>query len=224
MRALPRTYYTLVIVDNASDRIVGVGAVFIERKFLRGLGSVGHIEDIAVDKSQQGKKLGLRIIQALTHISENSGCYKTILNCSDANIRTWSSTVRRERGAHSALRFTQLSTKSVASRKRKTRWWVTLFLWWVVVLNLTSWTLSGQVCARTLSQPKTVNPILSAPYHMDFFLHTSTYFTFPLVHSTIVSVTILDIGIESLYYQSSVDILKRIWFSVEVGTRVAFET
>ncbi|KAG8221509.1 hypothetical protein J3R82DRAFT_1724 [Butyriboletus roseoflavus] len=86
MRAAPRTYYTLVIVDNASDRIVGVGCVFIERKFLRGLGSVGHIEDIAVDKSQQGKKLGQRIIQALTHISENSGCYKTILNCSDANI------------------------------------------------------------------------------------------------------------------------------------------
>jgi len=86
MRAAPKTYYTLVIVDNASDRIVGVGCVFIERKFLRGLGSVGHIEDIAVDKNQQGKKLGQRIIQALTHISENNGCYKTILNCNDSNI------------------------------------------------------------------------------------------------------------------------------------------
>lgn len=87
IRSAPRTYYTLVIVDKASDQIVGVGCVFIERKFLRGLGSVGHIEDIAVDKKQQGKKLGLRIIQALTYISENSGCYKTILNCSDNNIR-----------------------------------------------------------------------------------------------------------------------------------------
>ncbi|KAK0186498.1 acyl-CoA N-acyltransferase [Armillaria mellea] len=77
---------SIVIIDKASDRIVGVGCVFIERKFLRSLGSVGHIEDIAVDKNQQGKKLGLRIIQALTYISENSGCYKTILNCSDANI------------------------------------------------------------------------------------------------------------------------------------------
>ncbi|TFK86428.1 acyl-CoA N-acyltransferase [Polyporus arcularius HHB13444] len=86
LRAAPRTYYGIVIVDKASDRIVAVGTVFIERKFLRGLGSVGHIEDIAVDKSQQGKKLGLRIIQALTGISENSGCYKTILNCSDSNI------------------------------------------------------------------------------------------------------------------------------------------
>lgn len=70
-----------------------MGCIFIERKFLRGLGSVGHIEDIAVDASQQGKKLGLRIIQALTTISEGMGCYKTILNCSDKNIResraTW---------------------------------------------------------------------------------------------------------------------------------------
>ncbi|TBU28443.1 hypothetical protein BD311DRAFT_321611 [Dichomitus squalens] len=87
LRAAPRTYYPIVIVDRASDRIVAVGTVFVERKFLRGLGAVGHIEDIAVDKGQQGKKLGLRVIQALTAISENSGCYKTILNCSDSNIR-----------------------------------------------------------------------------------------------------------------------------------------
>ena len=87
MRDAPHTYYQIVVVDKASDEIVGVGCVFIEKKFLRGLGSVGHIEDIAVDKKQQGKKIGLRIINALTHISESSGCYKTILNCSDDNIR-----------------------------------------------------------------------------------------------------------------------------------------
>jgi glucosamine-phosphate N-acetyltransferase len=81
------TYYILVIVSRETDRIVGTGGVFIERKFLRGLGRVGHIEDIAVAREMQGKKLGLRIIEALTYISENAGCYKTILNCSDANIR-----------------------------------------------------------------------------------------------------------------------------------------
>ncbi|KAJ3828643.1 acyl-CoA N-acyltransferase, partial [Lentinula raphanica] len=86
MRSAPSTYYTVVIINRSTDMIVGVGSVFIERKFLRGLGSVGHIEDIAVDKDQQGKKLGLRIIQALTYISENYGCYKTILNCNDSNI------------------------------------------------------------------------------------------------------------------------------------------
>jgi len=82
----PNTYYTVVIVSKEIDQIVAVGSLFIEQKFTRNLGRVGHIEDIAVDKRVQGHRLGLRIIQALTGISEKQGCYKTILNCSDANI------------------------------------------------------------------------------------------------------------------------------------------
>ena len=67
-------YISLVIVDKTTDSIVDVGTVFMERKFLRGLGTVGYIEGIAVDKKQQGKKLGLRIVDALTYyIGENSG-------------------------------------------------------------------------------------------------------------------------------------------------------
>jgi glucosamine-phosphate N-acetyltransferase len=81
------SYYILVVVSRETDHIVGTGGVFLERKFLRGLGRVGHIEDIAVAHEMQGKKLGLRIIQALTHISEEVGCYKTILNCNENNIR-----------------------------------------------------------------------------------------------------------------------------------------
>jgi len=81
-----QVYFPIVIVSKANDKVVGTGTVFMERKFLRGLGTVGHIEDIVVDKSQQGKKLGLRIIQTLTSISEALGAYKTILNCSDHNI------------------------------------------------------------------------------------------------------------------------------------------
>jgi len=49
------------------------------------LGLTGHIEDIAVAKDQQGKKLGLRIIQALDFIAKEVGCYKTILDCSETN-------------------------------------------------------------------------------------------------------------------------------------------
>ena len=79
-------YYTVVIVSRATDTIVGTGTVFMEQKFTRNLGKVGHIEDIVVDKSMQGHKLGMRIINALTGISEAMGCYKTILNCNDDNI------------------------------------------------------------------------------------------------------------------------------------------
>ncbi|KAK3943909.1 acyl-CoA N-acyltransferase [Diplogelasinospora grovesii] len=80
-------YFILVVEDTNGDanRIVGTGALIVERKFIHNLGSVGHIEDIAVAKDQQGKKLGLRIIQALDYIAEKTACYKTILDCSEAN-------------------------------------------------------------------------------------------------------------------------------------------
>ncbi|ORY60654.1 acetyltransferase [Pseudomassariella vexata] len=80
-------YYVLVIeeVRDGKPTIVGTGALIVERKFIHSLGLVGHIEDIAVAKDQQGKKLGLRLIQALDFIAEKVGCYKTILDCSEAN-------------------------------------------------------------------------------------------------------------------------------------------
>ncbi|KAF2130863.1 glucosamine 6-phosphate N-acetyltransferas-like protein [Dothidotthia symphoricarpi CBS 119687] len=84
MAARNDSYYLLCITDS-SDKIVGTGALIVERKFIHCLGVVGHIEDIAVAKDQQGKKLGLRIIQALDFVAEKVGCYKTILDCSEAN-------------------------------------------------------------------------------------------------------------------------------------------
>jgi glucosamine-phosphate N-acetyltransferase len=77
-------YFLLSILDPA-HKIVGTGALIVERKFIHNLGLVGHIEDIAVSKDQQGMKLGLRIIQALDYVAEKVGCYKSILDCSEAN-------------------------------------------------------------------------------------------------------------------------------------------
>ncbi|CAD0109147.1 unnamed protein product [Aureobasidium uvarum] len=57
--------YHILVILNGDNKIVGTGALI-----------VGHIEDIAVAKDQQGKKLGLRIIQALDHVAEKVGCYK----------------------------------------------------------------------------------------------------------------------------------------------------
>lgn len=45
---------------------------------------MGHIEDIAVAKDQQGKKLGLSIIQALDYVAEKVGCYKVGVVAADA--------------------------------------------------------------------------------------------------------------------------------------------
>jgi len=41
----------------------------LERKFIRGNGVVGHIEDIATAAEAQGKGLGKRVIEALTAVA-----------------------------------------------------------------------------------------------------------------------------------------------------------
>lgn len=81
------SYYIIVIEDTSRTEksVVATGALITERKFIHSLGAVGHIEDIAVAADQQGKKLGLRLLQALDHIAEQVGCYKSILDCSEKN-------------------------------------------------------------------------------------------------------------------------------------------
>lgn len=75
MNACKDTYYVLVICDK-DGWVVGTGSLIVERKFIHGLGKVGHVEDISVRKDQQGKKLGLKLIQALEGVGRGVGCYK----------------------------------------------------------------------------------------------------------------------------------------------------
>ncbi len=121
MRSETATYYILVVVSRETDQIVASGGVFVERKFLRGLGRVGHIEDIAVAREMQGKKLGLRMIQALTQISEDVGCYKTILNCNENNIGTFYASVPAGKAVPLTKIF-QRFTRSVAMRNGRSKW------------------------------------------------------------------------------------------------------
>ncbi len=53
-------YFVIVIEELSSSKIVASGTVLVEKKFIRGCGSVGHIEDIVVHDSQRGKSYGKR--------------------------------------------------------------------------------------------------------------------------------------------------------------------
>lgn len=79
-------YFICVVVSKETDQLVATGTVFLEPKFLRSLATAAHIEDIAVDKSTQGKGVGKILISALTAIAEKTGAYKTFLDCSDDNV------------------------------------------------------------------------------------------------------------------------------------------
>lgn len=80
------SYYVIVFENVATRRIVGAGTVMIEKKFIHNCGSVGHIEDIVVDSSTRGKKLGKKIIEQLKHICSEVGAYKVILDCGEHNV------------------------------------------------------------------------------------------------------------------------------------------
>ncbi|GAB2272177.1 Glucosamine-phosphate N-acetyltransferase-like protein [Dionaea muscipula] len=74
-----------VIEDKGSGKLVATGSVFIEKKFTRSCGKVGHIEDVVVDATVRGMHLGKEIIDFLTKHAQLMGCYKVILDCKEEN-------------------------------------------------------------------------------------------------------------------------------------------
>jgi len=102
------TYFTVVIL-NEFDRVVAVGSVIVEKKLIHKLGSVGHIEDIAVARTEQGKKLGLRLIHALTDIGRSQGAYKVILDCSEHNAAFYEKCGYVRAGVEMSLKFNESS-------------------------------------------------------------------------------------------------------------------
>ncbi|PON83097.1 FkbH domain containing protein [Trema orientale] len=74
-----------VIEDDQSGKIIATGSVFIEKKFIRNCGKVGHVEDVVVDSNARGLQLGKQIVGFLTDHAQSVGCYKVILDCNDEN-------------------------------------------------------------------------------------------------------------------------------------------
>lgn len=73
----------IIAVAELNGKIVGATTLLIESKFIHNGGTVGHIEDVVVDKNFQGEKIGEKIINYLLEVAKNRDCYKTILDCTD---------------------------------------------------------------------------------------------------------------------------------------------
>lgn len=71
---------TKIVVIESKNKIVATGKIFIETKFYD---SVGHIEDIVVDKNYRKLGLGKKIIEHLVKHAKNQNCYKVILSAND---------------------------------------------------------------------------------------------------------------------------------------------
>ena len=81
----PDTYYVLCFVHTETGKIVASASLIVERKFLRNAGMVGHVEDVVVDPECKGQSLGKIMIQGLSELGMQRGCYKVILDCDAKN-------------------------------------------------------------------------------------------------------------------------------------------
>ena len=84
-RNLGQNHQIHVIENCKTNKIVATGTLFVEQKLIRNYGKVGHIEDIVVDESCRGYGLGKKMIEYLSDIGKDLGCYKCILDCDDKN-------------------------------------------------------------------------------------------------------------------------------------------
>eukprot|EP00759_Apiculatamorpha_spiralis_P050872 PhF_6_TR4949/c0_g1_i2/m.7016/K00621/GNPNAT1, GNA1; glucosamine-phosphate N-acetyltransferase len=86
--AITLTKLIVVAENDQTHQIVGTASIFNELKFSRGLGSVGHIEDVVVHKECRGSSLGRLLIDVLTEYGFRTWkCYKIILDCSVENTK-----------------------------------------------------------------------------------------------------------------------------------------
>lgn len=86
VRTLSPNHVIVVIEDTTRKCIVAAATLFIERKCIHGMGSVGHIEDVVVDSRLRGKGLGREVVNFLTDYACTCGCYKVILDCASENV------------------------------------------------------------------------------------------------------------------------------------------
>ncbi|XP_071801720.1 glucosamine 6-phosphate N-acetyltransferase-like [Asterias amurensis] len=80
------SYYVVVVEDTDRNQVVAAATLILEQKFIHECALRGRIEDVVVNSEQRGKQLGKLLMATLTLLSQDLGCYKTTLECSETNI------------------------------------------------------------------------------------------------------------------------------------------
>lgn len=100
----PQQYHNMVIIDD-QGKVAAAGNIVIEQKMIHHCGRVGHIEDIAVHESQQGKQLGKALILLLLDIAKRENCYKVILDCDPKNVGFYEKCGLKQCGIEMSIRY-----------------------------------------------------------------------------------------------------------------------
>jgi glucosamine-phosphate N-acetyltransferase len=71
-----RTYVAL-----QGRQVIGTASLLVEQKYIHRGGLVGHIEDVAVHRTWQGRGIGTAVVGFATEEARKVGCYKVVLDC-----------------------------------------------------------------------------------------------------------------------------------------------
>lgn len=71
----------LMYNEQTPGALLGAGTLLLEKKFIHGGSSVGHIEDIVIAESARGRGLGRKMVNFLVERAKELGAYKVILDC-----------------------------------------------------------------------------------------------------------------------------------------------
>ena len=77
--------FIFVIEDD--KKLIGTAKIHLERKFFHKLAIYAHIEDVLIDPSFRGKRLGVKLIKHLIDFCEEKEYYKIKLNCDDNLVK-----------------------------------------------------------------------------------------------------------------------------------------
>ncbi|XP_065888582.1 glucosamine 6-phosphate N-acetyltransferase-like [Dysidea avara] len=74
-------HYVFVVEDMDKDLIVGNATLAVEYKMTHSTCLRGRIEDVVVHNDYRGKHLGVLLVETLTILGKELGCYKISLDC-----------------------------------------------------------------------------------------------------------------------------------------------
>lgn len=94
-----------VFEDTAANKIVASASIFLEQKIIHDGGIVAHLEDVVVDQSYRGNKLGQKLIANIVEKARESGAYKIIADCKTELLSFYSKNGFEKKGEQIAIYF-----------------------------------------------------------------------------------------------------------------------
>ena len=108
--------------DGENGSLLACGTLLLERKLIRGLGCVGHVEDVVVDGTARSRGVGRLLLDALVALARSEGCYKARYERRRVCQGGGSAPGSKRRSSWTAPRKTRRSTRNAALLARRRRW------------------------------------------------------------------------------------------------------